>query len=64
MRSCVSSGVSRYMQALIRSSALASVRAHVYACVPKDNSAPSLPCFLQSSPNEEPRHHCGNQGQA
>lgn len=32
MRSCISSGVSRCMKALIRSRALASVCAHVYAC--------------------------------
>lgn len=36
----------------------------VCICVPKDNTTPSLPCFLQSSTNEEPHHHCGNQGQA
>lgn len=32
MRSCISSGVSRCVKALIRSRALASVCAHVYAC--------------------------------
>lgn len=35
-----------------------------FICVPKNNTASSLPFFLQSITNEEPHHHGGIQGQA